>query len=137
MCFWLLALSEQVEQFHFSAHGLVCVACTRFLSLSWSWSLLRLIARSIEIRLVSSNAAVAMVAVISGAAGATFTFVNSCAFTVWVGLQPNGGIPLLAGGGFELDAGSQNAVIAPAAWGGRFWGRTGEREGGREENFGA
>jgi hypothetical protein len=45
---------------------------------------------------------------------------------VWVGLQPNGGVPLLVDGGFELAAGSENAVTAPAAWGGRFWGRTGE-----------
>lgn len=60
-----------------------------------------------------------------GAEGATFTFVNSCGFTVWVGLQPNGGIPMLVGGGFELAAGSKNAVTAPVAWGGRFWGRTG------------
>ncbi|KAG0616503.1 hypothetical protein M758_5G120600 [Ceratodon purpureus] len=61
----------------------------------------------------------------AGAAGATFTFVNSCGFTVWVGVQSNGGIALLAGGGFELAAGSKNAVSAPAGWGGRFWGRTG------------
>jgi hypothetical protein len=52
-------------------------------------------------------------------------FINACSFTVWVGLQPNGGIPLLARGGFELAAGARNAVTAPAAWGGRFWGRTG------------
>lgn len=44
---------------------------------------------------------------------------------MWVGLQPNGGIPQLVGGGFELAAGARNSVTAPAAWGGRFWGRTG------------
>lgn len=54
--------------------------------------------------------------------------MNSCSFTVWVGLQPNGGIPLLVGGGFELAAGGKNAVTAPAAWGGRFWGRTGNHD---------
>jgi len=48
---------------------------------------------------------------------------------VWVGLQPNGGIPQLDGGGFELAAGARNSVTAPAAWGGRFWGRTGNEIG--------
>lgn len=61
----------------------------------------------------------------AGASGATFTFENSCHFTVWVGLQPNGGIPLLADGGFELASGKKKAVSAPQSWGGRFWGRTG------------
>lgn len=42
-----------------------------------------------------------------------------------MGVQPNGGLPLLVGGGFELAAGKQDAVTASASWGGRFWGRTG------------
>jgi hypothetical protein len=61
----------------------------------------------------------------SGAEAVTFTFLNSCQFTVWVGLQPNGGQPLLASGGFKVLQGAQQAVTAPAGWGGRFWGRTG------------
>lgn len=59
------------------------------------------------------------------ASGTSFNFTNSCNFTVWVGVQPNGGIPLLVGGGFTLASGATNAVSAPVAWGGRFWGRTG------------
>lgn len=62
-----------------------------------------------------------------GASGTSFNFVNSCNFTVWVGAQPNGGIPLLVDGGFTLDSGASNAVSAPVAWGGRFWGRTGNK----------
>lgn len=60
------------------------------------------------------------------ASGTSFNFVNSCNFTVWVGVQPNGGIPLLVGGGFTLASGATNVVSAPVAWGGRFWGRTGK-----------
>ncbi|XP_024397992.1 pathogenesis-related thaumatin-like protein 3.5 isoform X1 [Physcomitrium patens] len=63
--------------------------------------------------------------IVTGAEGVTFTFINHCKFTVWVGVQPNGGLPLLVGGGFELAAGKQDAVTASASWGGRFWGRTG------------
>lgn len=58
----------------------------------------------------------------SGASGATFTFINACSFTVWVGLQPNGGIPLLGRGGFELAAGARNAVTAPTGMGGTILG---------------
>lgn len=68
---------------------------------------------------------IALLYIFSGVEAATFTIVNSCKFTVWVGLQPNGGLPLLAEGGFQLLAGAQHAVTAPVAWGGRFWGRTG------------
>ncbi|KAG0564040.1 hypothetical protein KC19_8G078300 [Ceratodon purpureus] len=62
---------------------------------------------------------------LQGADAVTFTFINSCKFTVWVGLQPNGGLPLLADGGFQVLQGAQHAVTAPVGWGGRFWGRTG------------
>ena len=66
-------------------------------------------------------------ALVAGAeAWTVFNFVNSCNFPVWVGLQPNGGIPLLANGGFQVLQGAQQAVTAPAGWGGRFWGRTGD-----------
>lgn len=65
------------------------------------------------------------VCVFLGAEAASFSFVNSCRFTVWVGVQPNGGLPLLGDGGFQLLAGANHAITAPHAWGGRFWGRTG------------
>ncbi|CAK9257706.1 unnamed protein product [Sphagnum jensenii] len=59
------------------------------------------------------------------ASATRFTFVNSCDFTVWVGTQPNGGIPILSdGGGFKLGSGESSTEIAPKGWGGRFWGRT-------------
>lgn len=60
-----------------------------------------------------------------GGNAATFTLSNKCAFTVWVGTVPNSGLPVLADGGFQVDAGAQVGVDAPAGWAGRFWGRTG------------
>lgn len=60
-----------------------------------------------------------------GVEGATFTFQNSCKYTVWPGLLPNGGSQLLADGGFELGAGQSMTLNAPVGWSGRFWGRTG------------
>ncbi|KAI5058444.1 hypothetical protein GOP47_0027019 [Adiantum capillus-veneris] len=60
-----------------------------------------------------------------GAEGVTFTFENYCKYTVWPGLLPNGGSPLLLDGGFELGAGQTRTLDAPVGWSGRFWGRTG------------
>ncbi|KAH7289779.1 hypothetical protein KP509_30G018400 [Ceratopteris richardii] len=62
---------------------------------------------------------------LSGTEAAQFTFQNNCKYTVWPGLLPNGGWPLLAQGGFELLAGQSTIVDAPIGWSGRFWGRTG------------
>ncbi len=58
-------------------------------------------------------------------AARTFTFANGCSSDVWVGTQPNGGIPILAGGGFALAAGETMSLVAEEGWGGRFWGRSG------------
>ncbi|KAH8942137.1 hypothetical protein BDL97_14G082700 [Sphagnum fallax] len=65
---------------------------------------------------------------IAAAAAATrsFSFVNECPHEVWVGTQANGGIRLLAEGGFALPAGQKMTLDqVEAGWGGRFWGRTG------------
>ncbi|KAH8966634.1 hypothetical protein BDL97_03G035900 [Sphagnum fallax] len=59
------------------------------------------------------------------AAATTFTFMNGCQNELWVGIQANAGIPLLAEGGFALAPGNKSSVVAEAGWGGRFWGRTG------------
>lgn len=80
-----------------------------------------------------------------------FTFVNKCAFTVWVGALGNPVAPpkSCAGGGacganqvcdsgnhlctwiapgdggFQLDASTSKTLFVPSTWGGRFWPRTG------------
>lgn len=59
------------------------------------------------------------------ASATTFTFVNSCTYTVWPGVLSNAGWPLLSDGGFELASGQSTNLEAPAGWSGRFWGRTG------------
>ncbi|XP_024379415.1 pathogenesis-related thaumatin-like protein 3.5 [Physcomitrium patens] len=58
------------------------------------------------------------------AEAATFNIINGCQFTVWVGVQPNAKLPVLANGGFACASGDKVAVTAPQGWGGRFWGRT-------------
>eukprot|EP00250_Pteridium_aquilinum_P007615 c17286_g1_i1 orf=739-1737(-) len=70
-------------------------------------------------------ASLSHIASFAGVEGATFKFQNSCKYTVWPGLLPNGGSPLLADGGFELGAGQTMTLNAPVGWSGRFWGRTG------------
>lgn len=63
----------------------------------------------------------------SEAGGRTMRFVNNCHQTIWVAGQQNGDKQALPGdaSGFELKAGATRDVVVPAAWGGRFWGRTG------------
>jgi hypothetical protein len=62
----------------------------------------------------------------AAAATRSFSFVNECPHEVWVGTQANGGIRLLAEGGFALAAGQKMTLDqVEAGWGGRFWGRTG------------
>lgn len=59
------------------------------------------------------------------ASGTTFTFLNSCPYTVWPGVLSNAGSSMLANGGFQLGSGQSMNLVAPAGWSGRFWGRTG------------
>ncbi|PKA66420.1 Thaumatin-like protein 1 [Apostasia shenzhenica] len=58
------------------------------------------------------------------AASTTFQFSNQCSNSVWVGTLSGSGKPQLAETGFELSRGSSSSLDAPAAWSGRFWGRT-------------
>nr|XP_043623700.1 thaumatin-like protein 1 [Erigeron canadensis] len=60
-----------------------------------------------------------------GVLGATFTFNNKCAYTVWPGILANAGSPSLDTTGFELLTQSSRSFQAPTGWSGRFWGRTG------------
>ncbi|EOX97716.1 hypothetical protein QUC31_015557 [Theobroma cacao] len=60
-----------------------------------------------------------------GVSGASFTFVNRCAYTVWPGILANAGSPRLDSTGFELPKDSSRSFQAPTGWSGRFWGRTG------------
>jgi hypothetical protein len=53
----------------------------------------------------------------------TFTFVNKCNETVWVGSLNNPGKALPNGGGWAVGPGQSSAVTIPSAWAGRFWGR--------------
>ncbi|TKY70332.1 Thaumatin protein 1 [Spatholobus suberectus] len=64
----------------------------------------------------------ALLLVLRGVSGATFTFVNKCDYTVWPGIL---GTPDLGSTGFELSKGSSRSFQAPTGWSGRFWGRTG------------
>ena len=53
----------------------------------------------------------------------TFTFVNKCNETVWVGSLGNPGKPIPNGGGWTVPAGQSSSVVLPHGWAGRFWGR--------------
>lgn len=55
----------------------------------------------------------------------TFTFVNQCNETVWVGALGNPGRGNPNGGGWTLPAHATSTVEVPAGWAGRFWGRRG------------
>jgi hypothetical protein len=65
------------------------------------------------------------VAITAGPGQRTFTFVNRCAETIWVGALGNGGFPAPNNGGWRLDAGASNKIVINNGWGGRFWGRRG------------
>ncbi|KAF3446792.1 hypothetical protein FNV43_RR11972 [Rhamnella rubrinervis] len=60
-----------------------------------------------------------------GTAGATFTLINRCSYTVWPGILSNAGSDRLDTTGFELPTGGSRSFQAPPNWSGRFWGRTG------------
>lgn len=55
---------------------------------------------------------------------ASFTFTNSCPFTVWPGVLSNAGNAPLATTGFALNPSETRALDAPVSWSGRMWGRT-------------
>ncbi|XP_074263967.1 thaumatin-like protein 1b [Silene latifolia] len=55
---------------------------------------------------------------------ATFTILNSCAYTVWPGILSNAGVSPLTTTGFALRNGESKTITTPSGWGGRFWGRT-------------
>ncbi|XP_048130319.1 thaumatin-like protein 1b [Rhodamnia argentea] len=61
---------------------------------------------------------------VPGVYSTTFTLVNKCGYTVWPGILSNAGEQPFSSTGFALDSGASNSLAAPAAWGGRFWGRT-------------
>ncbi|KAI4366313.1 hypothetical protein MLD38_022202 [Melastoma candidum] len=61
---------------------------------------------------------------IPGARSTTFTLVNKCDRTVWPGILSNAGSPPFPTTGFTLPPGSSKSLVAPSAWGGRFWART-------------
>ncbi|CAL9156313.1 unnamed protein product [Musa hybrid cultivar] len=60
----------------------------------------------------------------SGALAATFTLANNCEYTVWPGVLSSAGTAALPTTGFALQKGETRSLDAPAAWSGRFWGRT-------------
>ncbi|KAI6687645.1 hypothetical protein NL676_024473 [Syzygium grande] len=61
---------------------------------------------------------------VPGVYSTTFTLVNKCDYTVWPGILSNAGEQPFSSTGFALDSGASKSLAAPAAWGGRFWGRT-------------
>ncbi|XP_065008596.1 thaumatin-like protein 1b [Musa acuminata AAA Group] len=65
-----------------------------------------------------------LVVSVSGALAATFTLTNNCDYTVWPGVLSSAGTAALSTTGFQLQKGESRSLDAPAAWSGRFWGRT-------------
>ncbi|CAL9100722.1 unnamed protein product [Musa acuminata var. zebrina] len=65
-----------------------------------------------------------LVVSVSGALAATFTLTNNCDYTVWPGVLSSAGTAALSTTGFQLQKGESRSLDAPAAWSGRFWGRS-------------
>lgn len=61
---------------------------------------------------------------INSVTSTTFTMINKCEYTVWPGILSNANEPPLSTTGFALQKDETRTVSAPAAWGGRMWGRT-------------
>jgi Thaumatin family len=59
------------------------------------------------------------------ARAATLALFNKCGETVWPGIQPGAGHPILARGGLELRPGQATSLRLPPGWSGRVWGRQG------------
>ena len=55
----------------------------------------------------------------------TFHITNECSYPIWPAIAPNAGHPVIADGGFLPHSDLTKLVQVPAAWNGRFWGRTG------------
>src|SRR5689334_12363806 len=55
----------------------------------------------------------------------TFTFVNQCSETIWVGSLGNPGKGNPGNGGWQLNAGTSSSMSIASGWAGRFWGRRG------------
>ncbi|XP_043690891.1 pathogenesis-related thaumatin-like protein 3.5 [Telopea speciosissima] len=62
---------------------------------------------------------------LSGTRAAVFTLKNNCRTTIWPGIQPSSGKPVLNNGGLEVKQGQSVNISAPIGWSGRFWGRRG------------
>ncbi|PWA41806.1 thaumatin [Artemisia annua] len=60
-----------------------------------------------------------------GTDAAVFTLQNRCEKTIWPGIQPSGGRPVLMEGGLELRHQESISVTTPTGWSGRFWARSG------------
>ncbi|GKU90111.1 hypothetical protein SLEP1_g4151 [Rubroshorea leprosula] len=61
---------------------------------------------------------------LSGVLATTFTLSNKCEYTVWPGILTNPGVAAISTTGFALQKDETKTINAPAAWAGRFWGRT-------------
>ncbi|KAJ0984481.1 hypothetical protein J5N97_002837 [Dioscorea zingiberensis] len=58
-----------------------------------------------------------------GSQATTLALYNKCKQTVWPGIQPSAGRPVLARGGFRLLPNQAYSIRLPAGWSGRIWGR--------------
>lgn len=59
------------------------------------------------------------------ASAATLTLSNNCPYSVWPGIQPGGGKPVVANGGLFLPPHQAQTVQLPPLWSGRVWARHG------------
>ncbi|KAG6470237.1 thaumatin-like protein [Zingiber officinale] len=81
-----------------------------------------------EFRLTSLSCFLLSVLVLVNAglsSAASLAFYNKCRETVWPGIQPSAGKPVLARGGFQLLPNQAYSVSLPDGWSGRVWGRQG------------
>ncbi|XP_077227704.1 osmotin-like protein [Tasmannia lanceolata] len=63
---------------------------------------------------------------VTDAVTTVLTVVNNCPFTIYPGVQPNGGYPIPINGGFRLQTLEFTSFSIPTRpWSGRVWARTG------------